>query len=158
MSEMNTQPEKTNSRKEIWRAVKFTLFSISAGLIQIASFELLSKLVKLPYAPSYLISLVLSVLWNFTFNRRYTFRSDGNVPRAMALVALFYLVFTPLSTWWGDALTGIGWNADLVMIGTMLINFVTEFLYQKLVVYRNSTDTNDLARKEMAQEQEMKEE
>ena len=76
----------------------------------------------------------------------------------MALVALFYLVFTPLSTWWGDALTGIGWNADLVMIGTMLINFVTEFLYQKLVVYRNSTDTNDLAKKEMEKEQELKEE
>mgnify|MGYP003298686256 CR=1 FL=1 len=141
------------NKKQLWQAVKFTLFSISAGGIQIVSFELFSEALHLPYWSSYLISLVLSVLWNFTFNRRYTFRSDGNVPRAMLLVALFYLVFTPLSTWWGDALTGIGWNKDLVMIGTMLINFVTEFLYQKLVVYRGSTDTNDLARKEQAQEE-----
>lgn len=140
--------EETKTKKELWRAVKFTLFSISAGAIQLGSFELLSKLVKLPYAPSYLIALVLSVLWNFTFNRRYTFRSDCNIPRAMALVVLYYLVFTPLSTWWGDALTKAGWNEDLVMIGTMLINFVTEFLYQKLVVYRHSTDTNALAQRE----------
>ncbi|MBE5778724.1 MAG: GtrA family protein [Clostridiales bacterium] len=144
--------EETKSRKEFWRALKFTLFSISAGIIQIVSFELFSRTFGWPYWVSYLTSLVLSVLWNFTFNRRYTFRSDGNVPRAMLLVALFYLVFTPLSTWWGDALTGIGWNKDLVMIGTMLINFVTEFLYQKLVVYRNTTDTNDLARKEQEKE------
>ena len=144
--------EQTKSRREFWRAVKFTLFSISAGIIQIGSFELFTKAFGWPYWVSYLTSLVLSVLWNFTFNRRYTFRSDGNVPRAMLLVALFYAVFTPLSTWWGEALTGIGWNEDLVMIGTMLINFVTEFLYQKLVVYRDSTDTNELARKEMAQE------
>lgn len=145
--------ENTKSRKEIWRAVKFTLFSASAGIIQIGSFELLSKALQFPYAASYLISLVLSVAWNFTFNRRYTFRSDGNIPRAMGLVALFYLVFTPLSTWWGDALTGMGWNEDLVMIGTMLINFVTEYLYQKLVVYRHSTDTNSLARKEQEQQE-----
>ena len=148
----------TNTKKEFIRSLKFVLFSISAGVIQIASFTLMEELLHWIHWVSYLISLVLSVLWNFTLNRKFTFYSAGNVPIAMAKVAGFYLVFTPLSTWWGDALTGIGWNADLVMIGTMLINFVTEFLYQKLVVYRNSTDTNDLARKEMAQEQEMKEE
>ncbi len=135
------------TRAEAWQALKFTLFSISAGAIQIGSFEIFSKLLKWDYLPAYLTSLVLSVLWNFTFNRRYTFRSDANVPRAMALVALFYVIFTPLSGWWGKALTDLGWNEDLVMIGTMLINFVTEYLYQKFVGYRGQIDTNDLAKK-----------
>ncbi|MEG2315207.1 MAG: GtrA family protein, partial [Clostridia bacterium] len=88
----------------------------------------------------------LSVLWNFTLNRRYTFRSDANIPRAMLLVGLYYLVFTPLSTWWGAALTNLGWNEDLVLVGTMLINFVTEFLFQRFVVYRNTIDTNEIAK------------
>ena len=91
--------------KNLWQIIKFTLFSISAGIIQVASFTLLETVFHLPYWPSYLVSLILSVLWNFTFNRRYTFRSDANVPRAMMLVALFYVVFTPVSTWGGDALT-----------------------------------------------------
>ena len=140
------------TKAEAWQALKFTLFSISAGVIQIGSFEVFSKLLGWSYLPAYLTSLILSVLWNFTFNRRYTFRSDANVPRAMALVALFYVVFTPLSAWWGDALTKMGWNEDLVMIGTMLINFVTEFLYQKFVVYRGMIDTNDVARRAMEKE------
>ena len=97
--------EKHSARAEAWQAVKFTLFSASAGIIQVVSFELLSKALKLPYWGSYLTALCLSVLWNFTFNRRYTFRSDASVPRAMGLVALFYAVFTPLSTWGGSALT-----------------------------------------------------
>ena len=135
------------NRKEIMQAVKFTLFSISAGLIQIGSFTLLEEVVGLVYWQSYLISLVLSVLWNFTFNRRYTFHSAANIPRAMLLVALYYCVFTPLSTWAGHALTQAGVNDYVVEIGTMIVNFVTEFLYQRFVVFRNSIDTNDLARK-----------
>lgn len=130
-----------------WQALKFTLFSISAGAIQIGSFELLSKALSFPYWLAYVIALALSVLWNFTFNRRYTFRSDMNVPRAMFLVFLFYLAFTPLSTWAGHLLTEGGANEDLVLIGTMLVNFVTEFLYQRFVVYRKSVDTNDVAEK-----------
>ena len=137
-------------RKELLRAVKFTLFSISAGVIEIVSFSLLTELTPLPYWPCYLIALVLSVLWNFTFNRRYTFRSDANLPRSMALVALFYLVFTPASAWWGTALQNAGWNAYLIEGLNMLINFVTEFLYQKFVVYRGQIDTNDLAKKQAA--------
>ena len=87
--------ENRKAKAEAWQAVKFTLFSASAGLIQVVSFELLSKALKLPYWGSYLAALCLSILWNFTFNRRYTFRSDASVPRAMGLVALFYAVFTP---------------------------------------------------------------
>ena len=144
---------------EAWQAVKFTLFSISAGVIQIGTYTLFYEVFR--WAPwlSYLVSLVLSVLWNFTFNRKYTFRSDADIRRSMLLVALFYAVFTPLSTWWTAALTGenpfTGAQASaeplvnnyVVQIGTMLINFVTEFLYQKFVVYRGTIDTNEVARK-----------
>ena len=133
--------------KETLRAIKFTLFSISAGVIQIVSFTLLNELSPLSEHISYLIALVLSVLWNFTFNRRYTFQSAGNVPKAMALVALFYCAFTPLSTWLEKTLVGAGWNAYIVTVMNMLINFVTEYLYDKFVVFRRDTDTNDVARK-----------
>ncbi len=133
----------TNKKKEFWRTIKFTLFSISAGIIQTVSFELLDKVAKLDYWISYLVALVLSVVWNFTLNRKFTFYSAGNVPVAMLKVAIFYAVFTPISTWWGHVLTGegIGWNNDLVFIGTMLINFVTEYLYDRFVVFKNTIDT-----------------
>ena len=133
-------------RKELLRAVKFTLFSISAGVIEIVSFSLLTELTVLPYWPCYLIALVLSVLWNFTFNRRYTFRSAGNVPKAMALVAAYYCVFTPLSTLGGNVLANLGWNEYLVTGLNMVVNFVTEFLYDKYVVFRGTVDTNNLAK------------
>ena len=132
-------------RKELLRAVKFTLFSISAGVIEIVSFSLLTELTVLPYWPCYLIALVLSVLWNFTFNRRYTFRSAGNVPKAMALVAAYYCVFTPLSTLGGNFLANLGWNEYLVTGLNMVVNFVTEFLYEKYVFFRGTVDTNSLA-------------
>ena len=132
-------------RQELLRAVKFTLFSISAGVIEIVSFSLLTELTPLPYWPCYLIALVLSVLWNFTFNRRYTFRSAGNVPKAMALVAAYYCVFTPLSTLGGNVLANLGWNEYLVTGFNMVVNFVTEFLYDKYVVFRGTVDTNELA-------------
>lgn len=132
--------------REILRAVKFTLFSISAGVIEIAVFTLLNEFTSLPYWPCYLIALVLSVFWNFTFNRRYTFQSAGNVPKAMVLVALFYCVFTPASTWAGNAMASAGWNEYLVTGINMAVNFVTEFLYDKYVVFRGTVDTNELAK------------
>ncbi len=132
--------------KNLWQAVKFTLFSISAGIIQVASFALFHDVLHWEsYWMSHIPSLVLSVLWNFTFNRRYTFRSSANLPRAMALVGLFYLIFTPASAWWGTALEKLGWSAWVVEVMNLLINFVTEFFYQKFVVYRGTIDTNDVA-------------
>ncbi|MBR6569075.1 MAG: GtrA family protein [Clostridia bacterium] len=136
----------------LWQVIKFTLFSASAGIIQVASFAVLETVFHLPYWPSYLTALILSVLWNYTFNRRYTFRSDANVPRSMLLVGLFYLVFTPLSTWGGDALTKAGWNDFLVLAVTMLLNFVLEYLYQRFVVYRGTIDTNDVAKRQKTEE------
>jgi len=149
-------PEASQAKQTIWQAVKFTLFSASAGIIQLATFELLDKVILPPhglaygYEIAYGIALVLSVLWNFTFNRRYTFRSDMNVPKAMLLVFAYYLVFAPLSIWLGGVLTRNGANADLVFVGTMLVNFITEYLFQRFVVYKNAIDTNDVAQKAQA--------
>ena len=135
-------------RKEFLRSVKFLLFSVSAGVIQMGSFALLNELAGLQYWISYLVALVLSVLWNFTFNRKYTFKSTENVGRAMLLVAGYYCVFTPLSTILEHQLAGnLDWNEYIVTALNMVLNFVTEFLYQRFVVYRNSLDTNELAKK-----------
>ncbi|MGN1320132.1 MAG: GtrA family protein [Acutalibacteraceae bacterium] len=132
-----------DKKKEFLRTVKFTLFSISAGIIQILSFTLLNELLHLKYWISYLIALVLSVLWNFTLNRKFTFQSANNIPIAMAKVAAYYAVFTPLSTWWTALLTGetVNLNEYLVLAMTMIINFTTEYLYQRFVVFGKSIDT-----------------
>jgi len=136
-----------NSKKEFLRTVKFLLFSISAGVIQILSFTLLLELSGLAEWLCHLISLTLSVLWNFTLNRKFTFQSAGNVPVAMLLTALFYVVFAPLSAWWTDALNAIGWNAYLVEAITMVANFAAEYLYQRFVVFRKSLDTAPIQKK-----------
>ena len=133
----------TETRREIIRTIKFVLFSASAGIIQVLSFTLMEEMLHLEHWISYLVSLILSVLWNFTLNRKFTFYSANNVPIAMMKVAAFYLVFTPLSTWWTAVLTGakVGWNEYLVLILTMLVNFVTEYLYDRFVVFGKSIDT-----------------
>ena len=137
--------QNKQAKTEFLRSVKFLFFSISAGVIQMGSFALLNELLHLDYWFSYLISLVLSVLWNFTLNRKFTFKSAANVPIAMLKVAIFYVVFTPLSTWWTAALTdpgyGIMWNEYVVVVLTMVINFVTEYIYQRFFVFNNSLDT-----------------
>ena len=127
-------------KKQLWQAVKFTLFSVSAGIIQVGSFAILELFIQDYWIP-YLISLVLSILWNFTLNRRYTFKSAANVPVAMAKVFGFYLVFTPLSTWLGHLAEGVGVNDFIILVVTMLLNFVLEFLFCKFVVYRGQEDT-----------------
>lgn len=135
-------------KKEIWRTVKYGLFAASAGIIQILSFTVFEEIAHFTHWVSYLLALILSVLWNFTLNRRYTFKSAANIQKAMFLVFLYYVVFTPASTWLEKYLTGIGWNEYLVTVINMLINFVTEFLYQRFVVFRGSIDTNRLAKNE----------
>lgn len=128
--------------KETWRVLKFVIFSASAGLIEIGSFALLNETMQWPYWPSYLIALILSVLWNFTLNRKFTFRSAANIPKAMALVFAYYCVFTPTTTILGNYLVeDLYWNEYLVTGINMALNLVTEFLYQRYVVYRNQIDT-----------------
>ena len=137
-----------SKRKEVIRSIKFLLFSISAGIIELAAFSLLNELTEWNYWPCYLIALVLSVLWNFTLNRRYTFQSAGNVPRAMALVFLFYCVFTPVSTVLGSYLADtLLWNEYLVTALNMVSNFVLEYLFDRLVVFRTTLDTNSVAKR-----------
>lgn len=131
----------SNKKKEFVRVVKFTLFSISAGIIQICAFTLMNEVFKWNYWVCYLTALVLSVLWNFTLNRKVTFRSANNIPVAMVKVAVFYAVFTPLSTYGGDLLTQIGWNEYIVLAISMITNFVTEFLYDRFFVFGKSIDT-----------------
>ena len=136
-------------KKELMRSLKFLLFSLSAGAIQLLAFTLLNELAHLPYWASYLAALVLSVIWNFTLNRRFTFRAANNVPIAMLKVAAYYAVFTPLSTLLEKYLTEtVGWNEYLVTLLNMVLNFVTEYLFDTFVVFRGAIDTNDLAKKE----------
>ena len=146
------ESEKVMSKeknRELIRTIKFVLFSASAGVIQILSFTLLNELMTWPYWPSYLIAITLSVLWNFTLNRRFTFKSANNVPIAMAQTAGFYVVFTPATTWLGNYLVEtLLWNEYLVTAMNMVLNFVLEYLFQRFVVFRDSIDTNDLAKKE----------
>lgn len=130
-----------SKNKELIRAVKFTLFSLSAGIIQIGTFTLMNEVLCWHYWVCYLTALTLSVLWNFTLNRKVTFHSASNIPIAMLKVAAYYLVFTPLSTWGGSALEAIGWNEYLVLAISMITNFVTEYLYQRYFVFGKSLDT-----------------
>lgn len=139
---MNKQAASLTKKEEFFKFFLFAVFSLSAGAIQIISFTLLNELCTLPYWPSYLIALILSVLYNFTINRRFTFKSASNIPVAMLWIFAFYCVFTPLSTLWGNALANIGWNEYIVLLGTMAINLITEFLWCRFFVYKNSINTN----------------
>ncbi len=141
--------------KEFFRTIKFVLFSASAGIIELVSFTLFNELLHLPYWFGYLTALVLSVLWNFTLNRRYTFQSASNVPVAMLKVFAYYCVFTPVTTLLGNYLVEtLLWNEYLVTGMSMALNLVTEFLYDKNVVFRNTIDTNDIAMKKKEHELE----
>ena len=150
MAEKTEKSPELTPKQTVVQLLKFAVFSMSAGVIQLVTCELLLKLTDLSYRWCYLPALVLSVLYNFTVNRRYTFKSAANVPEAMAKVALYYVVFTPLSTWAGDAAVARGANEDLTLIITMLLNFLTEYLVCRFWVYRKSINTNDLAEKEKA--------
>ena len=143
------QPPKLTKKENVRQAVKYFLFASSAGAIQVISFALLLEFnvfrdVGSKYGPSYFVALVLSVLWNFTFNRKLTFQSACNVPVAMLKVFAYYLVFTPASVWWGNALTRAfpqHWMEYVILVGTMLVNGVTEFLYQRCYVFRDSINS-----------------
>ena len=136
-------------KKEVLRAIKFCLFSFSAGIIEIVTFTILNEFARWPYWPCYLIALVLSVLWNFTLNRKFTFKSANNVPVAMLKVAGYYAVFTPLSTLLGNYLAeSLFWNEYLVTGLNMALNFVTEYLFDRFVVFGSSIDTNEAAKAE----------
>ncbi len=145
-------------KNEIWRVIKYVLFAASAGIIEFGSFTLLTLIpyfaLKQNYWMPALISLVLSVIWNFTFNRKFTFQSANNVPIAMVKVLCYYIVFAPLSIWLAQMylVDQLGWNELLVKAVVMLVNFITEFLYQRFFVFGKSLDTNDIAKKNKEKE------
>ena len=141
----------SENKKEVLRVVKFVMFSISAGIIEIVSFTILNEFTGWEYWPCYLIALILSVLWNFTLNRKFTFKSASNVPVAMAKIALFYCVFTPVTTIMGNYLAeDLLWNDYIVTGINMGLNITTEYLYDRFVVFRKSIDTNKLAMRDRA--------
>lgn len=143
----------SEKKKEVLRVVKFVMFSISAGIIEIVSFTILNEFTGWKYWPCYLIALILSVLWNFTLNRKFTFKSASNVPVAMAKIALFYCVFTPVTTIMGNYLAeDLLWNDYIVTGINMGLNITTEYLYDRFVVFRKSIDTNKLAMKDRAED------
>ncbi len=132
------------NKKELARTIKFTLFSISAGVIEIVLFAILEHFTNWSYWPSYLIALIASVIWNFTLNREYTFKSANNIPIAMTKVAIFYAIFTPASTVLGNYLAeDVGMNETIVTLINMVCNFVLEYLYDKYVVFKGSIDTKE---------------
>ena len=143
----------SNRRKETARIIKFVLFSASAGIIELGSFTLLNELTKWSYWPCYLIALILSVVWNFTLNRKFTFKSASNVPVAMAKIFAFYCVFTPVTTILGNYLAeDLLWNEYIVTGINMALNISTEYLYDRFIVFRKTLDTNKAALKQQQKE------
>ncbi len=135
-------PQTTFTKKEnATQAFKFLLFSMSAGAIQAITFTLLFEIAHLIWWPSYLVGLTLSVLWNFTLNRKFTFKAANNIQVAMMKIAIYYAIFTPISSWGGQSLKDIGWNAYLVLFLVMVTNLVSEFLVTKFIVYKNAINT-----------------
>ena len=130
-----------SKRENFIQFIKFTLFSISAGGIELGSFTFLNEVMEYTYWPSYLLAVTLSVLWNYTFNRRFTFKSANNIPKAMTKVFIFYLIFIPITTWSGDAIYNLGVNEYIILGVTMVLNFVTEFLYSRAFIYKNQMNT-----------------
>ena len=127
-------------RETLWQTLKYTLFSVSAGIIQAGTFALLTYVVFRGRSDLFwlcnLIALVCSVIWNFTLNRKYTFQATNNIPVAMLKIAAFYLVFTPVSSWLGQLMVSAGWYALIVEGLVMISNFVLEFLYYKYIVFK----------------------
>jgi putative flippase GtrA len=137
----NKETAALSKQENLVQIGKFVVFSISAGIIQVLVFTILEELFHLPYWPSYLTALIASVVYNFTVNRRFTFKSANNIPKAMMQLGLYYAIFTPLSTWWGDALVQIGISDYLVLGGTMVVNLVTEYCVNRFIIYRRSMNT-----------------
>ncbi len=145
---------------------------ISAGVIQFVSSTVLKLILDHTVEPSEItfiikfdlatfvadtVGLLLSIIWNFTFNRKYTFKAANNVPVAMSLALLFYVPFYPFQIWYVDMvekqLESIGfWGYLIGLVTCMIINGVLEFLWQRFVIYRKSVDTNDVAAKQSEKE------
>lgn len=152
---------KKEKRKGVMQFVKYALCAASAGIIQLALFSILQAAIpatdktirfivediELVAFIATTVALCASIIWNFTFNRKFTFKDAGNVPKAMVLAFLFYVPFYPFQTWYVCTIKKLlleHMNEDLAGIiaeGTvMIINFALEFMWQKFVVFRKKKE------------------
>ena len=160
-AEKNAKREK---RKGVMQFIKYALCAASAGIIQIVLFSILQAVIPsngktihfivedmdLVTFIATTVALCASILWNFTFNRKFTFKDAGNVPKAMILAFLFYVPFYPFQTWYVHTIKSllveaIGTDgAGIIAEGTvMIINFALEFMWQKFVVFRKPKDKKE---------------
>lgn len=160
-AEKNAKKEK---RKGVMQFIKYALCAASAGIIQIVLFSILQAVIPsngktihfivedmdLVTFIATTVALCASILWNFTFNRKFTFKDAGNVPRAMILAFLFYVPFYPFQTWYVHTIKSllveaIGTDgAGIIAEGSvMIINFALEFMWQKFVVFRKPKDKKE---------------
>ena len=173
------ETDKKNS--SVWQAVKYFLCAASAGLIQFVTFTILSTVFDKTGVTASMgkmwffgemdkslftattIALGLSIIWNFTLNRKFTFKAANNVPLAMGLAFLFYVPFYPFQTWYVGAVTGairdaIGqpeatWPSIIAEGTVMLINGILEFCWQKFVVFRMPKGKDVMPEEENAEEE-----
>ena len=142
--------------QEIIKLLTFVGCEASAALVQIGVYTLLDVTTGWTYWQKYLPALIASVLWSFTANRKFTFKSVSNIPLAMLKVTIYYTIFTPVSTWWGDALAAQHWvispqaQGYVILIGTMLVNFVTEFCVYRFWVYPHSINSSAAGQREQS--------
>lgn len=151
--------EKKAKRKTAVQVLKYAVCTASAGILQFVSFTILQAVIPENIGTIYFIvedmslatfiattiALALSILWNFTINRKFTFKAAGNVARAMILAFLFYVPFYPFQTWYVHTVKMALGNTDaaglLAEATVMLINGVLEFCWQKFFIYRKEADT-----------------
>ena len=131
---------KPSKNQQFIQFIKFTLFSASAGAIQLLSTTILHQWTGWLldyYWLAYIIGLTLSVIWNFTFNRKFTFKAANNIPLAMTLVIIYNCIIVVPLALGGDALVNL-WGEQwgiLVTAISLLINFITEFFWDKYIVF-----------------------
>lgn len=152
---------KRAKRKGVVQFIKYALCAASAGIIQIVLFSILQTVLPKDMGNIHFIvedmqlgtfiattvALCASILWNFTFNRKFTFKDAGNVPLAMFLAFLFYVPFYPFQTWYVHTIKTLlshHINVDgagiIAEASVMAINFALEFIWQKFVVFRKPKD------------------
>lgn len=157
---------KREKRKTIRQFIKYALCAASAGIIQFLTFTILQAVIpddgktihflvedmSVVTFSATTVALCLSILWNFTLNRKFTFKDAGNVPKAMILAFIFYIPFYPFQTWYVHTikeLLGASINIDaagIIAEGTvMIMNFILEFIWQKFVVFRKEKPTQEQA-------------
>ena len=161
LAQLDAEEEKAakkEKRKTLFQIIKYAICTASAGLIEFITFTILTKTPilssmanekvwfftenNLAWFVATAIALFLSIVWNFTINRKFTFKSAGNVPRAMSLAFLFYVPFFPFKLWFNSYMPEhLGVDSLLIEVITMLINGVLEFCWQKFVIYRKEQDT-----------------